>query len=84
MTMARQSESLVVINGENLELRTIVTFLFSVSFFRLCCFRYDVPKNFKCEHDHRRCTDVVLKFVHDHRRLPVLHMTFAAFHTKLG
>ncbi|XP_068676963.1 uncharacterized protein [Montipora foliosa] len=46
--------------------------------------RYDVPKNFKCEHDHRRCTDVVLKFVHDHRRLPVLHMTFAAFHTKLG
>lgn len=46
--------------------------------------RYDLPKNFKCEYDHKRCTDVVLRFVHDHRRLPVLHMTSAAFHTKLG
>ena len=47
-------------------------------------FRYDLPKNFKCEQDHKKCTDIAVRFVHDHRRLPVLHMTSAAFHTKLG
>lgn len=46
--------------------------------------RYDMPKNFKCEHDHKICTDSAVRFVQDHRRLPVLHMTSAAFHTKLG
>ncbi|KAJ7358756.1 hypothetical protein OS493_021532 [Desmophyllum pertusum] len=46
--------------------------------------RYDLPKNFKCEHDHKICTDIAVRFVQDHRRLPVLHMTTASFHTKLG
>lgn len=46
--------------------------------------KYDLPKNFKCEQDHKKCTDIAVRFVHDHRRLPVLHMTSAAFHTKLG
>lgn len=46
--------------------------------------RYDMPKNFKCEHNHKICTDIAVRFVQDHRRLPVLHMTSAAFHTKLG
>lgn len=46
--------------------------------------RYEMPKNFKCEYNHKICTDIALRFVQDHRRLPVLHMTSAAFHTKLG
>ena len=67
--------------------RTTLTFnnTFSgLGFLNSYIYRYEMPKNFKCEYNHKICTDIALRFVQDHRRLPVLHMTSAAFHTKLG
>ncbi|XP_064605774.1 uncharacterized protein LOC135470669 [Liolophura sinensis] len=49
---------------------------------RLHTHRYDLKPALKCEDDHTRCTEFIVKVTRDHARLPVTQMTSTLFHTK--
>ena len=45
------------------------------------CFRYNIPRQLKCEDDHVKCMQVMIEFVSDHIRMPITHVDTGMFHS---
>ncbi|XP_046844485.1 uncharacterized protein LOC124438394 [Xenia sp. Carnegie-2017] len=41
---------------------------------------YLLDKRFRCENNHSRCSEYIVKFVRDHSRSPLIHLSHDGFH----